>query len=88
MGDKSLRPLEFQSLAQARDELKVKLSLAKSEAKSEWAELEKKWHGLEEELGRVREHTKGPISELNASVRSVAGELRQSYARIRSQLKN
>jgi predicted nucleic acid-binding Zn-ribbon protein len=78
---------ELDLLAKARDELRVRLHLAKADALDEWKKLEASWQRAQEELRRTSEHTKEPVKEMGAAVRHLMDELKAGYTRIREQLK-
>lgn len=70
-------------LATQRDELRVRMHLAKNEAKDEWERLEHKWTELRSKakvVGREAERTAG---EVGAALRLAAQELKRGYERVR-----
>ena len=78
---------EIDLLSKARDELRVRLHLAKADALDEWKKLETSWQRAQEELRRTSEHTKEPVKEMGAAVKHLIDELKAGYTRIREQLK-
>lgn len=64
-------------LRQQRDELKLKLHLAKADARDEFAELEKKFEHL-------RSKVEAAGADASDVASNVADELRKGYERIRS----
>jgi hypothetical protein len=78
---------EIDLLSKARDELRVRLHLAKADALDEWKKLEASWQRAQEELKRTSEHTKEPVKEMGAAARHLIDEIKRGYARIREQLK-
>lgn len=78
---------EIDLLSKARDELRVRLHLAKADALDEWKRLEATWLRAQEEFRRTSEHTKEPVKEMGAAVRHLLDELKSGYTRIREQLK-
>ena len=70
-------------LERQRDEIRVRLHLAKADVKDEWAHLEQKWEhvrGKAEVLGREAGKAAGNVG---AALRLAAEELRAGYARVR-----
>jgi hypothetical protein len=78
---------ELESLAKARDELQVNVSLAKAEVRDELKRLGTSWELVESELKRLGEHSKESVKDMGAAARSLIDELRQGYARVKEQLK-
>ena len=78
---------EIDLLSKARDELRVRLHLAKADALDEWKKLETSWQRAQEELRRTSEHTKEPVKEMGAAVKHLIDELKAGYTRIREQIK-
>jgi hypothetical protein len=78
---------EIDLLAKARDELRVRLHLAKADALDEWKKLETSWQRAQEELKRTGEHTKEPVKELGVAMRHLIDEIKGGYTRLREQLK-
>lgn len=79
---------ELSSLETARDELKLKLHLAKADAKSEWEKLERTYQRVQEQVQMMRNGTEQPVKEIGASFKTLCSELLNGYARIREQLTN
>lgn len=69
-------------LKQLRDELRLKLHLAKAEARDEWEKAEAKWNQLRQELPRLDDAKDDAIDALTGSARRLASEIRQAYTRI------
>jgi hypothetical protein len=78
---------ELEMLAKVRDDLRLQIKLAQSEARDEWKKLESTWFGVEAELKRVGEQTKEPVKDMAAAARALMEELRRGYERIKIQLK-
>lgn len=78
---------ELDELVRLRDELKVRLHLAKADAKDEWHELEAKLGRVTAELARTAENAKAPAEQLGDAARSMLDELRRSYERIKAELR-
>lgn len=78
---------EIDLLSKARDELRVRLHLAKADALDEWKKLENTWLRAQEEFKRTSEHTKEPVKEMGTALRHLIDEIKAGYTRIREQLK-
>ena len=66
-----------------RDELKLKLGLAKLEARDEWQELEGKMDSLRGRLKVVGEGAKEAGGDVAAAADVLAGEIKDGFAKIR-----
>ncbi|ARA92675.1 hypothetical protein AWN76_005515 [Rhodothermaceae bacterium RA] len=79
-----------QDLKQRRDELRVKMSLARAEARDEWEKLEQKWEELEAKLeakaDKLEDVAEETTENLEAALELAAEELKKGYARIRAML--
>ena len=73
-------------LRQERDELAVKLDLAKMEARDEWDALEKKWQSLSQKMKAVREEAADAGSEVKEAAQLLADEVKEGYERIRKRV--
>ncbi len=73
----------LERLERERDELRVKLGLAKLEARDEWTELEAKIDGLRGRLKVLREEAGEAGSDVGAAFDVVAEEVREGLARLR-----
>ena len=67
-----------------RDELRVRMHLAKNEAKDEWEKLEKKWEHLRGRLDVVGAEAKDAGKDVLAATRLVLKEIKEGYARVRA----
>lgn len=76
----------MQQLEQQRDEIRVKMSLAKLDAREEWNRLEKKWGELKAKTQPVREELGTTAGNVGAALRMAAEEIRDGYARLRKRL--
>lgn len=76
-----LRKLEIE-----RDELRLKLGLAKLEAKEEWEELEKKLDALRGRLKVVGGEAKGASGEVRAAAETLAREIKEGFDRVRKMI--
>lgn len=70
-------------LAQQRDELKLKMHLAKADAKDEWASLETKWEEVQGKLGQAQSVAGQTFDEVGVAAGLMAEEIKRGYERIR-----
>lgn len=75
-----------QQLGRQRDELRVKMSLAKLEAREEWEKLEKQWARLKANAPQMREELGTTAGNVGATLHKVAVEIRDGYVRLRKLL--
>lgn len=73
-------------LKRQRDEIRVRLHLAKADAKNEWERLEEKWEHVRGKLEVVGREAGKAAEDVGAALRLAAEELRAGYARIRKLL--
>jgi vacuolar-type H+-ATPase subunit H len=73
-------------LGQQRDELLLKMHLAKAEAKDEWEELEEKWQNLQQRLPEARKAASESADNIGAALGLVAEEIGKAYKRLRNTL--
>lgn len=73
-------------LGQERDELRVKLNLAKLEARDEWDKLERKWEHLRAKTPELRQNLSETAAEVGAATRNLMEDIRKGYERIRKTL--
>lgn len=76
----------LQDLERQRDELNLKMHLAKTEAQDEWRELEKKWQEAKPKLDAAAGEAVKTGENVLAGLQLTLEELRKGYARIRSRL--
>ena len=69
-----------------RDELLLKVHLAKAEAKDEWEELESKWQNLQDRLPEVRNAASESADNIGTALRLVGEEIGKAYKRLRNTL--
>lgn len=79
---------EVEALTKARDELKLQLSLAKSEAKDEWARLETSFERLQGEIKRIGIDASEPLKDIGIAAKHLLDELKKGYTRVKSDVKN
>ena len=73
----------LQRLETERDELRVKLNLAKLEARDEWEELEKKMDSLRGRMKVLGEEAKDAGGDVKESLDALAGDIKEGFGRIR-----
>jgi hypothetical protein len=66
-----------------RDELKVKLGLAKLEAREEWQELEKKMDALRGRMKVLGGEAKEASGDIGTAAGQLADEIKDGFARLR-----
>jgi hypothetical protein len=76
----------LETLRQERDELRVKMHLAKLEVQQEWEKAEKQWESFKAKAGEVLEDTKEVAEDLAESAKAIGEELKNVYVRIRERL--
>lgn len=79
--DGMLRKLETE-----RDELRVKLNLAKMDAKDEWDDVEKKMEALKGRMKVVSEEAKEASGDVGAAIDVLADEVKEGFSRLRKML--
>lgn len=76
----------LERLEQERDELKVKLGLAKLEAREEWQELEGKIQGLRGRMKVLKDEAGDASGDVGAAFDMVADEVKEGFARLKKLL--
>ena len=71
------------SLQQQRDELRVRLHLAKADAKDEWESIEQKWSAAQIKFEQARHAADESMGEIETAARLLGDEIRKGYERIR-----
>jgi len=79
--DEKLAALK-QDLAQTRDELRVKMHLAKADARDEWEELEGKWHDFERKWDTVEDAAEDVAQDVGQALARLGAEIKSGYKRI------
>jgi hypothetical protein len=75
-----------EALTRQRDQLRVKLHLARADARDEWGRMEKKWEHLKGRLSAIQE-TAGEVSEdIGHTLKRLVSEIEEGYERIRKLL--
>ena len=73
----------LERLETERDELKMKLGLAKLEAREEWQELEEKIQGLRGRMKVLKDEAGDAGSDVGAAFDLVAQEVREGFDRLK-----
>ena len=71
-----------EDLKQMRDELKVKLSLAKLETSDEWEKLQVKLEKLEDKAKEIGAATREESKDVGAAAKLLGEEIRDGFKRI------
>ena len=69
-----------------RDELRVRMHLAKAELKDEWRSLEQKWERLEHRLEQAGTEAIEASRDVGSAASTLAEEIADAYRRIRERL--
>ena len=73
----------LQRLETERDELKVKIGLAKLEAREEWEEVEQKLERLRGRMKRLKDEAGDATEDVGEALEKVGQEIRDGFNRIR-----
>jgi len=73
-------------LKRQRDELQVKLHLAKADARDEWAKLETRWEEVKGKMKTVRQEASHTTESVASGLSLVLDELKKGYDNIRKRL--
>jgi predicted nuclease with TOPRIM domain len=73
-------------LKRQRDELQVKLHLAKADARDEWAKLETRWEEVKSKMDTVRQEASHTTESVASGLGLVLDELKKGYDNIRKTL--
>jgi hypothetical protein len=77
---------ELEHLQGIKDELKLKLHLAKADAQDEYHRLETKWQRLEEDLHRSASHAEEAARTVGVEARGLFDELKASYSKLKASI--
>lgn len=80
--DRDLLEKIISGLKQQRDEIALKIHLGKEDAKDEWDKVQGKFTKLADDFEPVRDAVEESASGLFASLKLVAGEVKESFDRI------
>lgn len=83
--DRELHKL-LEDLKTQRDELRVRLHLAKAEAKDEWARLDRMWEHMHGRIAAVEREAGRTAEDVAAAIRLAAEDLHKGYQRVRALL--
>jgi hypothetical protein len=73
----------MEELKTQRDELRVKLHLAKAETREEFERMEKRWDHVRGRLGLIAKETGRVSRDVGEAARLVLEEIKSGYQRIR-----
>lgn len=76
----------YESLAELRDDLKVRIHLGEMDARDQWQKLEPKWWELQRRVVAVERASAGAVQEITAAADLLIEELSKGYDRIRKVL--
>jgi predicted RNA-binding protein len=77
---------DYESLAQLRDDLKVRVHLGEMEARDQWQKLEPKWWELQRKVAAVERASAGAVQEITAAANLLIEELFKGYGQVRKAL--
>ena len=77
---------ELSELRRVRDELKLRIHLAKADAKDGWDKLEHQFHRLETKARQISQASEEPLRDVRDAARLLIDEIRDGYRRIREAL--
>lgn len=75
-----------EDLRQSRDELRLKMALAKAEIRDEWDVLEKQWHDFSRKLKSAGNEAAESSDDVGIALAAVGKELQKAYQRVRKAL--
>ena len=81
--DKKIVEELISGLKQQKDELALQIHLGKEEAKDEWDKVQDKFSKMMDEWEPVKDAVEESASNVFASLKLVAGEIKQSFDRIK-----
>jgi hypothetical protein len=70
-----------------RDEINVRVHLAKAEVRDQWAVTEKQWQTFKSKSEKVLEEVDHTSGEVKEALHLLADELKKGFNRIRQQLR-
>lgn len=74
---------DIDKLREARDELRVQLSLGAAEARDAWHEVERNWQHLEGKLKLLRDESRADLDEIGEATGLLMSEIQESYKHLR-----
>jgi len=75
-----------EDLKRQRDELKLKLHLAKADARDEWAKLETKYQEVKAKMESFKQEAGKSAGVVGAALGRAADEIKKEYDRLRKQI--
>ncbi len=76
----------FEDLKQQRDELRLKIHLAKAEARTEWENLESRWDEIKPKLDQAKNDAANTASEVLGALELAGEAIKKGYHRIKRDL--
>jgi hypothetical protein len=76
------------ALRQIRDELRVRVHLAKADARDEWEKAEAKWFRMQSSLSIAEDDAAHAAKDVQAAWRQLIREIGDGYARVRESLRS
>jgi predicted RNA-binding protein len=76
----------YESLAQLRDDLKVRIHLGEMDARDQWQKLEPKWWELQRKVAAVERASASAAKEVTTAGNLLIEELFKGYDQIRKAL--
>ena len=77
---------ELAEVRRLRDELNVRIHLAKADARDHWEKLEHEFHRLEAKARQLSQATEEPLRDVRDAAGLLIDEIRDGYRRIRAAL--
>ncbi len=74
------------AVKQQRDELKLKLHLAKAEAREEWTKLENQWEDVRTKAEVTYKETSKTAEDVGSALELTLQEIKKGYERIKKTL--
>ena len=76
----------IEQLQVERDQIRLRLHLARAELRDEWDKTERQWDGFRQKSDRVLMELDQTGVEVKATLKQLGEELKEGYRRIRRQL--
>ena len=73
-------------LARQRDELNLKIHLAKADMRDEWDQLESKWDDVQGKMVAVSKEAEKTAGAVTTGIGLIADEIKKGYERIRNKM--
>jgi vacuolar-type H+-ATPase subunit H len=84
--DVSREHTTIDELRRIRDEISLKIHLARADARDEWERAEDKWNRLQGHLKVLRDETAESMDGISEAAKTLAAEIGSAYSRIRKLL--